>query len=197
MNRRHLVLATLAAGSIPLLAAAQTPLASPSQDESNASDTRALDLVELLQTISPVELVRALQTSPLDTRVLGDVQVVPWVDFGDTDLYNSLGGAVILAYGTEIQDPDAQMHGGYIVYESAEIAYLELVRKLGSAYDIPSTTVSIAGTTMWEVGSDTMRIGVARIGYVMLLANMFDTARGSVIDAVVDHLMLVAARLDA
>lgn len=197
MNRRHLVLATLAAGSTPLLAAAQTPLASPTHDESTPSDTRALDLVELLQAISPVELVRALQTTPVDNSALGDTHVVPWTDFGDTDLYNSLGGAVVLGDDSEMNDPDATMHGGYIVYESPEIAYLEFVRKLGSAYDIPSTTMSIAGTTVWELGNDTMRIGVARIGYVMLLANIFGSASANVIDAIVDHLILVAARLDA
>jgi hypothetical protein len=144
-----------------------------------------------------VELVRALQTTPVDNSALGDTQVVPWVDFGDTDLYNSLGGAVILADDTDMHDPDAQMHGGYIVYESAEIAYLEFIRKLGSAYDIPSTTMSIAGTTVWELGNDTMRIGVARIGYVMLLANMFGSASGNAIEAIVDHLMRVAARVDS
>jgi hypothetical protein len=188
MNRRNLVLATLAAGSMPVLAAAQTPFASPTHDESTPADTRALDLVEL---------VRALQSMPVDNDTLGDARAVPWTDFGDTDLYSSLGGAVIVAGNGDIHDTDTVMHGAYIVYESAEIAYQEFVRKLGSAYDIPSTTMSMAGTTVWELGNDTMRTGVTRISYVMLLANLFDTASGAAMDVIIDHLVLVAARLDA
>lgn len=180
-----------------MLAAAQTPFASPTHDESTAADSRTLDLLGLLNTISPVELVRALQTTPVDIDDLEDGRIVPWVDFGDTDLYSSLGGAVILGGDTETNDPEAVMVGGYIVYESSEIAYQEFIRKLGPAYDIPSTTVSIAGTTVWELGNDTMRTAVARIGYVMLLANTFDTAQGTAMDAVIDHLMYVAARVDA
>ncbi len=197
MNRRHFALATLAAGTMPLLATAQTPFASPTHDESAPADTRALDLVALLDTISPVELVRALQTLPVDIDILDDATIVPWTDFGDSDLYSSLGGAVIVDGDGELHDPEKTMQGAYIVYESADIAYQEFVRKLGSAYDIPSTTMSIAGTTVWELGNDTLRIGVTRIGYVMLLANAFDTASGATMDAIIDHLMLVASHVDA
>lgn len=197
MNRRYLVLATLAAGAAPLLAVAQTPLASPTHDESTAVDTRARDITALLGTISPVELVEALQTTPVDQDAFADAQVTPWVDFGDSDLYSSLGGAVILSGSGGINNPESALLGGYIVYESAEIAYQEFIRKLGSAYDIPSTTTSVAGTTVWELGNDTMRVGVTRIGYVMLLADMTERGGSAAMEALVDHLAFVAARLDA
>lgn len=197
MNRRELLLAALIAGSTPILAAAQTPVASPAQDNLSSVDSRARDLAGLLQTISPAELVHALQTTPAAGELFGEAEVTPWVDFGDTDLHSSLGGAVILTGEGDMNDPASTMLGAYIVYESAEIAYHEFVRKLGSAYDIPSTTLSIAGTTVWELGTENLTIGAARIGYVMLLTNMSQPAAPAAMEALVDHLTFVAARLDA
>lgn len=191
MNRRKMMMATVFAGMAPTLLAAQTPIASPTMGESPEVDTRARDLVALLDSISPTELVNALQETPFEAV---ESQVLPWVDFEDSDLVSSLGGAVILSEGDDISSPESTTYGAYIVYESAEIAYEEFEAKLGPAYRDPSLVRGIAGTSVWVVESGDVSIGTTRIGNVMLIADMNDPAA---MDTVIDHLMVVASQIAA
>lgn len=177
-----------------------TPSASPTEhDIEREQDTTHRDLVRTLEQISPVTLLEALETAVVTDETLlviggEDTTSVPWIDFGDTDLYSSLGGVGITTGSDALSDPDTQMVGGYIVYESAKIAYHELIRKLGDLYDNPSMTMSTAGTNFFVLESDDFQIGVGRVGYVLLLGMIDITNQigGEVMEGLVHHLAEVA-----
>lgn len=165
-------------------------------------ETTNRNLVRTLSQISPVTLLEALEAAPVADKTLlaiggEDTRSVPWADFGDMDLYNSLGGVGLTTGGTELSDPETRMVGGYIVYESAEIAYHELIRRLGDVYDNPSMTTSAAGTNFFVLESDELQIAVGRVGYVILLG-MIDLANqlgGEVMVGMMHHLEGVAESL--
>lgn len=107
---------------------------------------------------------------------------LPWADMGDTDLFNSLGGMVI-SRGEGTLNGNFEMMGGYIVYESADIAYAEFLHKLGDLYENPNRTVTVGGTNFWIIESEDISITVGRIGYVILLGIADGTPEG-----LIDHL---------
>lgn len=117
---------------------------------------------------------------------------VPWADYGDTDLYSSLGGVIISAGNDSyLHSSEMIMVGGYIVYESAEIAYHEFTRKIGDAYENPSSTSAIGGTNIWLLEVDDFRIGTWRIGNVMMIA-LVTEHQGTIIEGIIGHLEDVA-----
>ena len=128
----------------------------------------------------------------------GDATVaVPRTDFGDTDLYNSLGGVGLISGERSLCDPDTEMVGAYIVYESAEIAYHEVVRKLGDVYENPSMTTSAAGTNFFVLESDELQIAVGSVGYVTMmgLIEVGNQPGGDVMVGMMHHLADVAESL--
>lgn len=170
MNRRQFATVSAASIAFSAQAFAQTPPATPEMD---TPDLRAREIVGLLEGLNPLTLLEALETANVSDPdlVSGGVGLapIPWQDFGDTDLYNSLGGVIIGEDGITLGSPDLQMVGGYIVYESAEVAYHELSRKLGDLYDNPSMTTNAGGTNHWIIESDELQISVGRVGYVLIL----------------------------
>lgn len=189
MNRRSFLGATISSIAVAQTTFAQTPVASP---EPGAVDLRAREIVAMLEHVSPVALLEALETSPVSGPSEA-LAAIPWQDFGDTDLYNSLGGVIISHQGADLNNGETEIYGGYIVYESAEIAYHELIHKLGDAHDAPSMTTTMGGTNHWVLESNDVQISVGRIGCVILLG-LFNAEQNETID-LVGHLHMVAASL--
>lgn len=205
MNRRVLLSSAATAAIVPtsLLArqSVATPEASPIEPEIE-QDTTNRDLVRTLSQISPVTFLEALEKAPVTNEILlaiggEETTSVPWTDFGDTDLYNSLGGVGLISGEGSLSDPDTSMIGAYIVYESAEIAYHEVARKLGDVYDNPSMTTSAAGTNFYVIESDELQIAVGRVGYVMMMGLMEagNEPGGEVMVGMMRHLAEVAETL--
>lgn len=195
MNRRSLIATGLAATLVPVAGRAQSPEATPMLPE-QAQDTRARDLIDLLQWVRSVTFLQALETTPITNARLVEgaanaPRPLPWTDFGDTDLANSLGGVLIVTNDAAVNDPDLAMLGGYIVYESAEIAYHELMRRFGDEIDMIGTQVA-AGTNLMVLESEDSTINVGRIGYVLLLALSGGMGEGASIEGMVEHLAEVA-----
>lgn len=202
MNRRSFSVGITTLASVPAAAHMQdleaTPQASPDHEQDRV-DLRTRKLIEVLAEVSPSELLEALESAEVTESSLVEMNdgknptAVPWADYGDTDLYSSLGGVGITTGGTNLSSVDTEMIGAYIVYESAEIAYHELLRKLeqmGDLYNQPSHTMQVAGTNAWIVDVEDMQIAVARIGYVIPLA------LGSIpMEGVISHLDVVATEL--
>ena len=202
MNRRTFATTALAAGLLPgtaMMKQEATPQTQPPRSP-DAVDMRTRDLTETLAPISPTTLLEALESADVTNDVLieangGDAPTsVPWADYGDTDLYSSLGGVGLTSGGTDLSDPDTGMIGAYIVYESAEIAYHEFVRKIGDIYENPTSTMSVAGTNVWIVESGEMQIGTWRIGNVMMMA-IFTDRQGGTVEGIIGHLTDVATSL--
>lgn len=172
MNRRVLIGSGIASATLLSRAFAQTPQATPVVE---SPDLRAREIVNMLESIRPLALLEALETATIANPDLLEAAggamptAMPWQDFSDTDLNNSLGGVFITKDGAPLDSPDTELIGGYIVYESAEIAYHEVIRKLGPAYGDSVNTRSFGGTNHWILGSDELEISVGRIGYVMLM----------------------------
>lgn len=189
MNRRLFVGASVASLAVVNSTFAQTPVVSTDPE---AVDLRAREIVTMLENVSPVTLLEALETSPV-TGSEPTLASIPWQDFGDTDLYNSLGGVIISQEGADLNSGESEIYGGYIVYESAEIAYHELIHKLGDVYDTPDMTQTLGGTNHWVLETDGMQVSVGRIGYVILIG-MFSTESAPPVD-LVGHLHSVAATI--
>lgn len=196
MNRRLFVGAGVSSIAIASRTFAQTPSANPVTE---GNDLRAREIVGMLESVSPLDLLEALETAAvldpdLTEAANGTVPTpMPWQDFGDNDLNNSLGGVFITKDGADLSSPDAELIGGYIIYESAEIAYHEVIRKLGSVYDESTNTRSVGGTNHWMIGSDDLEISVGRIGYVMLMG-LYSEYPGSTA-GLIGHLHNVAESL--
>lgn len=203
MNRRSFAAAALAAGFLPATAAMKqgdaTPQVQPPR-ETETVDTRTRDLTTLLASISPASLLEALEGEDVTNEALvetngGDAPTaVPWADYGDTDLYSSLGGVGLTTGGTNLSDAETTMLGAYIIYETADIAYHEFTRKIGDVYETPSNTLSVAGTNVWIVESGDFSIGTWRIGNVMMMA-MLSGQQGLTIEGIIGHLNDVALSL--
>lgn len=200
MNRRTFTLSVFGTSLLPKAISASQPQATPDAERAHPDqsiDPRTRDLTRVLQSISPVSLIESLERAQVNSETLiaaaGAVEPVstPWADYSDTDLLSSLGGVILASGDTSLYDPDAQTLGGYIVYESAEIAYHEFTRKLGNTYDNPSITSAVAGTNVWMIESDNLQIGTWRIGYVMMMA-MISEMQYSVVDGIIEHLAEVA-----
>lgn len=207
MNRRRFSLTAATIALIPGMAIAHqseaTPSASP-KHEADQVDSRTRDLTRDLQSISPVTLLETLEVAPVTNEDLvnaasdGQPISVPWADYGDTDLYSSLGGVGIVVGSTDLSSPDTEMLGAYIVYESAEIAYHEFTRKIGDLYTTPMHTSSVAGTNIWMIGSSELTIATWRIANVMMMAMMpAEPGPGSdTVSGIIDHLAEVAAGIE-
>lgn len=202
MNRRTFATTALAAGLLPgtaMMNQQATPQVQP-LNALDAVDARTRDLTATLAAISPTALLEALESADVTNEVLieangGDAPTsVPWADYGDTDLYSSLGGVGLTSGGMDLSDPDTGMLGAYIVYESAEISYHEFVRKIGDIYESPMSRMSVAGTNVWIVESGEMQIGTWRIGNVMMMA-MLSGQQGSLVEGIIGHLDDVATSL--
>lgn len=196
MNRRSLIATGFAATLVPVAARAQTPEATPMLPE-QTPDTRARDLTDLLQWVRPVQLLAALETTPITNAKLvdgaaGAPRPLPWADYGDTDLANSLGGVLMVTNDAAVNDPDLAMIGAYIVYESAEIAYHELMRRFGDQTDLVGT-MSAAGTNFMVLDSEGTSVNVGRIGYVLVIGMSGEMGAGSSVEGMVEHLIEVAS----
>lgn len=189
MNRRSFVGASISSIAVAQTTFAQTPVTSSDPD---AVDLRAREIVAMLENVSPVALLEALETSTV-AGTDPTLAAIPWQDFGDTDLYSSLGGVIIAQEGANLNSSETEDFGGYIVYESAEIVYHELIHKLGDAFDSPSMTNSMGGTNFWVMESGDMQIAVGRIGYVILLSLQNDDGTQKV--DLINHLHTVATSL--
>lgn len=203
MNRRAFAITALSTALTPVVASAHLSEATPEGEnarENDSVDSRTRDLTRILQSVSPVALLESLEKSPVTNEQLiqagagSDPVSIPWADYGDTDLYSSLGGVIIAAGDTYLHDPDTEMLGGYIVYESADIAYHEFTRKLGDWYNNPSMTSAVAGTNVWVMESDEISIGTWRIGNVMMMALLGDF-EGDIVEGIIGHLGDVATAL--
>lgn len=200
MNRRKFATTALASALLPISASTQQQVATPQSHPDSTIDPRTRDLTATLSEISPAALLHALETADVTNTTLidangGDAPVaIPWADYGDTDLYSSLGGVGLTSGGTDLNNPDTEILGAYIVYETAEIAYHEFIRKIGDLYDNPSSTMSVAGTNVWIVESDDFQIGTWRIANVMMTALLSDHD-GTIVDGIVGHLEDVAGSL--
>lgn len=194
MNRRQM----LAAGALLPLATKASATAQQATPTTGQPDTETIDarlVSSLVQQVTPYDLLMALESSPVETSVLIEANngttpaALPWSDFSDTDLINSLGGVII------VQDPEDEdsIVGGYIVYDSPEIAYLELVRKLGSNYDDPSATRPVNGTAVWALGSPELPVAVGRVGNVMILGLFSE--QSETMSGIIIHLGEVAAKV--
>ncbi len=184
----------LASPALPTTAHQATPDPVPADFADSPPDTRARELISLLATIDPLTLLEALETAAVNEPLLIDpdapdvsVTAVPWSDPGDTDLEHALGGVMLTTDNHGINNPDTVFIGGYIVFESAEIAYDQLNRDLGDDPNYPSTTA--AGTKVWLV--DDAGLGVMRLANVIAIA----TAGQRWSEGVVLHLDTVARSL--
>ena len=200
MNRRSFAATAVIASFLPVTASMKQSNATPEvrpPHEADAVDTRTRDLTEALASISPTSLLEALESAEVTNATLVEANggeaptSVPWADYGDTDLYSSLGGVGLTTGGSNLSDPETEMLGAYIVYETAEIAYHEFTRKIGDIYENPSNTMSIAGTNVWIVESDEFQIGTWRIGNVMMMA-MISDQEGAIVEGIIGHLNDVA-----
>lgn len=203
MNRRTFASTALAVSLLPATAAMKQQDATPETQRApdiDEVDIRTRNLTDALKSISPAALLEALESAEVNNTDLieangGEVPTsVPWADYGDTDLYSSLGGVGLTTGGMNLSDPDTEMIGGYIVYESADIAYHEFTRKIADIYENPSNTMAVAGTNVWLVESDDFRIGTWRIGNVMMMAMLHDQQAG-VVEGLIGHLNDVATNL--
>lgn len=203
MNRRSFTLCGLSLALLPSLAAAQSQATPELEHDPELSpvDPRTRDITALLSTISPATLLEALETAPISNEMLitaseGEMpNAVPWADYGDTDLHHSLGG-VIITTGSDldIYGPEMVMLGGYIVYETAEIAYHEFARKLSDVDEDSLVTSAIGGTNVWLQTTDEFQIGILRIGNVIILA-LTGMWEHTAIEGLIDHLGDVAASI--
>ncbi|MCA9832315.1 MAG: hypothetical protein KC435_00035 [Thermomicrobiales bacterium] len=187
MNRRTLITASAVIPFLPNVLAAQgTPETTPASGD--VIDKRARRIVSAMKRKLPADILTLLETTAVSNDLLvaaaaPDVPTpVAWADMGDTDLFSSLGG-VVISKGDGVINGDLEMLGGYIVYESVDIAYAELVRKLGDLYDQPQMTTAVGGTNFWVLGEEGFSISVGRIGYVIILGYADGTTEG-----LIDHL---------
>lgn len=197
MNRRTLLTSSFMLLATPSLTAAQTPVASPTEigPEDSPVDPIARELTDTMLDIRPLDLLEALETSDVTNQHLldsaGDAEVSarPWADYGDTDLHHSLGGVALTLDDRSLHDVENESLGGFIVFESAEIAYAEFVRRM-APIDSGMSTVA-GGVNIWLVESDDIQIGVTRIGFVMIMAIL--NHNGDVMTGMIEHLNEVAA----
>lgn len=198
MNRRALFQGFGASATalmlFPSARAAQTPAASPAHQspEDEPVDTRARELVARLHDLRPLAVLEALEMAPVSEPILLDAaegaapSPLAWNDPGDTDLENALGGVLIVTNDAPLNSPDLETLGGYIVFESAEIAYDQFARQFEGA-EASMMSTSVAGTKAWIVQSDDMQLAVLRLGYVLMMAKMSD-APGNVAEGIIMHL---------
>lgn len=202
MHRRRLIatgIALSASATMLSRASAQTPVGTPEITD-EAVDMTTRDLVSAMYDLHPTDLLTALESADVTTDQLlavTDGQPLtsrPWADYSDTDLYNSLGGVALTLDERSLHDPNAEMLGAYIVYESPDIAYQELVRKLADMGDLmnnPSMTQSTSGVNVWILESDGLQIGTTRIGYVHVMGLL--GRPDDVMGGMINHLAEVAA----
>ncbi|MCO5215274.1 MAG: hypothetical protein M9950_03855 [Thermomicrobiales bacterium] len=188
MNRRQLVGAGVSSIAVAAHSRAFAQEATPEPDAppvNQVIDLRAREIITMMDGVHPVTLLEALESASV-TRADGTPLIsLPWQDFGDTDLYNSLGGVFIASEGANLGSPDAEFYGGYIVYESVEIAYHELQRKLNDMDANWTGTGVEGGTTHWYIDSDDLHIRITRIGYVIIIG------LGASEFSLIDHLLAV------
>ncbi len=202
MNRRHLIQASTTVGLTPIMrhtsaldvaSPAASPEVSPADDD--VVDTRARQLVDQLDRIPPLTLLEALETAritdPLLKEAAPEAEPRPWNDPSDTDLDHALGGVLIVANDEPINSPDLDSLGAFIVFESAGIAYHELMRRMEHIDSGMST--SVAGIKMWVVQADDMQLGMTRLGNVLVIATM--SGPGNVPEGMIMHLDAVARSL--
>lgn len=199
MNRRRLIQSASAsslllpgASTAYANAAPPTPMASPQE---NLLDPRARNLIHKLQQLRPLQVLEALEASTVTEQSLVDaaggqnVNVLPWSDMADTDLMESMGGALIRVGDTDIHSPDAVTLGGYIVFESAEIAYADLHSGISS---LNNGSASYGGAVFFISDEG---IAVGRLGYVQVIAQAGPNQPARTLDGVFDHLESVAMGL--
>lgn len=200
MNRRTMLVSSFAALALPASAIAQTPSATPMprRPEDDPVDSTTRDLTDALLDIRPLALLEALEvaevTNPILAESAGERPIAsrPWADYGDTDLHHSLGGVALTLNDLSLHDTEAEMLGAYIVYESAEIAYQELLRKLGPLADTPEITMSSAGVNVWVISSDDVWLGITRVGYIQMMGLMKEPG-DPIMSGMIEHLAEVAA----
>jgi len=176
--------------------AAQTPAATPEflpPDEAPL-DTRARELVDRLRDLPPGALLDALLAAEVSDPLLeaaGDATptTVSWHDTSDFDLEHALGGVLIVTNDASVNSPELSILGNFIVYESAEIAYDQLMRQEDKLH-ASGMSISVAGGKVWITGEGEEQIGLMRIGNVFVVGDM---TRGSgVMEGMVMHLDMVA-----
>lgn len=205
MHRRHFFQASAILGLLPLHgrhAAAQdiaTPAPSPEFTDPGGMplDTRARELIDQLSRIPALSLLEALETGEVTDSDLTEAATgntphpLPWNDPMDTDLDHALGGVLIAANDAPLNSPDLEILGAYIVFETAEIAYNELIRRMDEFASNMST--SVAGIKMWIVEEEGMQLGITRLANVLLIANLAVAANTG--EGLVLHLDAVARSL--
>lgn len=198
MNRRSLLKGTGAAAAMLALHrsahAAQYSIAPPVSHapEDQPVDKRARELVSRLHDLSPLAVLDALESGEVREPFLhaaahgASPHALPWNDPLDTDLEHALVGVLIATNEEPRNSPDLQTLGGYIVFESPEIAYDQFVRHFNGA-ESSMMSMSVAGTKAWILLGDGMQLAVMRLGYVLIMAETSDMY-GNTAEGIIMHL---------
>lgn len=206
MHRRRLLQAAsasafLIAGTTRMTMAAQTPVASPvlMPPEHEPLDPRGRQLIARLHELSPLAVLEALETAEVVEPILLDAAgddaptALPWHDTSDTDLEHALGGVVVATNAESINSPHLTMLGGYIVYESAEIAYHQLMTRM-EELEASMTSTSAAGAKVWIIDEEDYSIGLMRLANVFVIADV-SGFRGDIAEGLVMHLDTVTREI--
>lgn len=206
MNRRRFLQAsavsamTVFPGHTAHARFAQTPVASPefTSPEEGPLDSRARDLIDRLQGTSALAVLEVLGTAEVIEPLLLDTAggeaptARPWHDTSDTDLEHALGGVLIVTNDEGTNSPELGMLGGYIVFESAHIAYDQLMHQM-EGLEMSMRSTSAAGAKVWIIDESDMQLGVMRLGNVFIMGDL--TKGHQVMEGLVMHLDAVTREI--
>jgi hypothetical protein len=92
-----------------------------------------------------------------------------WHDPSNTDPEHALCGVMITTTDELVNSPELAALGGYIVFESAEIAYDQLIRQMDGLQASMMST-SVAGAKVWIINEEDVQLGVMRLANVFIMA---------------------------